>query len=93
MRMGGFDIHMATGARLSSRSGKASGSGDFTAGSLGYIMPALHTGMITYADKWSESRVIDAENQFAKKYQGLYLFGAKVPARRRKFGAVLFGNF
>jgi len=48
---------------------------------------------ITFADKWSESRVVDAEDQFAKKYQGLFLFGAKVPHQRRKAGAVLFGSF
>ena len=49
--------------------------------------------MITYADKWAETRVVDAENQFAKKYQGLYLYGCKVPAYSRKLGAVLFGNY
>ncbi len=93
MRMGGFDIHMATGAKLSMRAGHSTGSGDFTAGSAGYFMLANTTNMITFADKWSESRVVDAENQFAKKYQGLFLYGAKVPAYARKYGAVLFGNF
>lgn len=100
MRFAGFDVHMAAGARVSTRSGKstvaASGpSADITpvAGSLGYQILANHTGFVTYADKWSETRVVDAENQFAKKYQGLFLYGALVPAYRRKFGAVLFGNF
>lgn len=93
MRMGGFDIHMATGAKLTTRAGHSTGSGDFTAGSVGYVMLANHTAFCTYADKWSESRVVDAENQFAKKYQGLFLFGAKVPAYSRKYGAVLFGNY
>jgi len=93
MRIGGFDIHLAAGVRLSSRAGHSTGSGDFTAGSIGYLIPANHKGMITYADKWSESRVIDAENQFAKKYQGLYLYGALVPAYCRKLGAILFGNY
>jgi hypothetical protein len=93
MRMGGFDIHMATGAKLTFRAGHSTGSGDFTAGSNGYLMLANHPRMITFADKWSESRVVDAENQFAKKYQGLFLFGCKVPAYARKFGAVLFGNY
>jgi hypothetical protein len=36
--------------------------------------------------------VVDAEDQFAKKYQGLFLFGAKVPVYRRKYGAILFGS-
>lgn len=96
MRMGGFDIHMATGSRLSSRIGKAlgnAGSATNSSSATGYLIPALHTAMITFADKWSESRVVDAENQFAKKYQGLFLFGAKVPAYSRKFGAILYGNF
>lgn len=93
MRIGGFDIHVAANVRLSSRAGHSTGSGDFTASSVGYLIPANHKGMITYADKWSESRVIDAENQFAKKYQGLYLYGALVPAYARKLGAILFGNY
>ena len=93
MRMGGFDIHHASSARFSTRAGHSTGSGDFSASSNGYFMLANHIGMITYADKWSESRVVEAENQFAKKYQGLYLYGAKVPAYCRKMGAVLFGNY
>lgn len=93
MRIGGFDVHVAAGVRLSFRAGHSSGSGDFTVGSNGYLMLANHKGMITFADKWSESRVVEAENQFAKKYQGLYLYAAKVPAYARKLGAVLFGNF
>jgi hypothetical protein len=92
-RISGFDIHMATDNRFSFRVGHSTGSGDFTVGSNGYLMLANHKGMITFADKWSESRVVDAENQFAKKYQGLYLYGAKVPSYSRKMGAVLFGNF
>lgn len=93
MRMGGFDIHQTTSGRFSTRAGHSTGSGDFTASANGYLMLANHRGMITFADKWSESRVVDAENQFAKKYQGLYLYGAKVPAYCRKMGAVLFGNY
>lgn len=100
MRVGGFDVHSAAGARLSSRAGHstATNAGPDTdavpvTGSVGYILAANHEGFITFADKWSESRVVDAENQFAKKYQGLFLFGAKVPRYRRKYGAVLFGNF
>lgn len=96
-RIGGFEVISAAGARVSTRAGHATTS-DYgsdialTAYTTGYIMPASHKGFLTYADKWSESRVVDAENQFAKKYQGLYLFGAKVPVARRKFGAVLFGS-
>lgn len=101
MRFGGFDVHSAAGARISTRAGHSTASAatrigpDVVAstGATGYIIPANHTGMVTYADKWSESRVVDAENQFAKKYQGLFLFGAKVPKARRKYGAVLFGSF
>ena len=98
MRIGGFDVHQAAGTRVSTRAGHSPGSGVandvvLTAATTGYLIPANHTGFITYADKWSESRVVDAENQFAKKYQGLFLFGAKVPRYRRKYGAVLFGSF
>ena len=97
MRLGGFDVFSAAGARVSTRAGHATTS-DFgsdialTVFTTGYQIPANHKGFITYADKWSESRVVDAENQFAKKYQGLYLFGARVPKGRRKFGAILFGS-
>lgn len=96
MRFGGFDVHVAVGARVSTRVGKSSGAlsdNVLSTGSIGYQILANHTDFITYADKWSETRVVDAENQFAKKYQGLFLYGALVPAYRRKYGAVLFGNF
>ena len=100
MRVGGFDVHHAVGARVSTRAGKSTASAGgpgsditLTAGSTGYQILANHKGFITFAEKWSESRVVDAENQFAKKYQGLFLYGAKVPAYRRKYGAVLYGNF
>ena len=98
MRVGAFDVHMAAGSRVSTRAGHPTGSGTYagvvkTAGATGYQIIANHTGFITFAEKWSESRVVDAENQFAKKYQGLFLYGAKVPAYRRKYGAMLFGSF
>jgi hypothetical protein len=99
MRVGAFDVHVAVGSRVSTRATHPTSSttGPSTelvlANNVGTQLLANHRGFITYADKWSESRVVDAENQFAKKYQGLYLFGAKVPAQRRKFGAVLFGSF
>lgn len=99
MRVGAFDVHMAAGARVSTRAGHSTAVGALapdvavTAGAVGYQMPANHTAMVTFAEKWSESRVVDAENQFAKKYQGLFLYGALVPAYRRKYGAILFGSF
>lgn len=100
MRVGAFDVHMASGSRVSTRAGHATASAStgvgaevvLVAGTIGFQMPATHTGMITFAEKWTESRVVDAENQFAKKYQGLFLYGAKVPAYRRKYGAILFGS-
>jgi len=97
-RFGAFDIHSATGARLSTRVGRSTSDGGagatqiLVAGTLGTIIPACHPMFMTYADKWSESRVVVAENQFAKKYQGLFLFGAKVPHQRRKAGAILYAS-
>lgn len=99
MRFGGFTVFEAQGARVSTRVGKSTATGALApdvvlgVGTLGWIIPALHPAHITYADKWTESRVIDAENQFAKKYQGLFLFGATVPSQRRKFASALFGSF
>ncbi len=100
MRIGGFTVYEAQGARVSTRVGHSSATAGalapdttLTAGTVGWVIPANHTGHVTYADKWTESRVVDAENQFAKKYQGLFLFGAQVPAQRRKFASALFGSF
>lgn len=98
MRVGAFDVHSAAGSRVSTRAGHSPGSGIandvvLTAPTTGYQILANHIGFMTYADKWSESRVINAENQFARKYQGLVLFGAKVPRYRRKYGAILFASF
>lgn len=97
MRVGAFDVHQAASPRLSTRASRGTGAGIgpstvITTGTTGYIMPANHIGFMTYADKWAETRVVDAENQFARKYQGLFLFGAKVPSYRRKYGAVLLGS-
>ncbi len=95
-RVAGFDLHVANGSRVSTRAGKSTGviadAGPLTAGATGYLLLANHTSMITYAEKWSESRVVEAENQFASKYQGLFLYGALVPKIRRKSGAILFGS-
>lgn len=97
-RFGAFDIHSAAGARVSTRASHSPGTGVagdvvFTAAVTGYIIPACHPMFMTFADKWSESRVVNMENQFAKAYQGLFLYGAKVPHLRRKAGAVLYGSF
>jgi hypothetical protein len=96
-RLGSFDLYVAQGARLSTRYSRSTATGigastTKTTGTQGYIMPAHHTSALTFADKWSESRVVDAENQFAKKYQGLFLFGALIPRLRRKNVAVLLGS-
>lgn len=98
MRVGAFDVHMAAGSRVSTRAGHSTSSGVGpdtipVTGAIGNLILANHTGMITFAEKWAESRVVDAENQFAKKYQGLFLYGAKIPRGRRKYGAILFGSF
>lgn len=101
MRVGAFDIHSAAGSRVSTRVGHPLATGSTTVNQpdtvtvtapTGYVMPANHIGWLTYADKWSESRVVDAENQFSKKYQGLFLYGAKVPHYRRKYAALLYGS-
>lgn len=96
-RVGGFDVHQAAGARVSSRVGHSTSTGQgadvaLTTGTRASLILANHVSFITFAYKWSESRVVDAENQFARKYQGLHLFGAKVPGIRRRSGAVLFGT-
>lgn len=96
-KVGGIDVHMAAGARVSQRAGHSSAAGTgaettLTAGSTGYQILANHISFCTFAYKWAESRIVDAENQFAKKYQGLHLWGAKVPNMRRKAGSVLFGT-
>jgi hypothetical protein len=98
MRLGGFDVHSAAGSRVSTRTGRSTAAGfggdlALTAGVTGYQIPANQIGFVTFADKWSESRVVDAEKQFAKLYQGLFLYGAKVPDLARKLGAMLFGSF
>lgn len=97
-KIGGFEVHSAAGARVSTRASHSPSSGTggdvvLSAATTGNQILANHIGFMTYGDKWSETRVVNAENQFAKKYQGLYLFGAKVPRYRRKYGAILFGSF
>lgn len=96
-KVGGFDIHQAAGQRVSTRLARQSASGigadiTLTDGARSYQILANHVSFCTFAYKWAESRVVEAENQFAKKYQALHLFGAKVPNIRRRAGALLFGT-
>ncbi len=93
-RVSGFDIHEAPGTRVA-----RTGGGSYSATSPvlaalnaanGYKCLANHKGFITFANKWSESRVMQATLQFANLYQGLNLYGAKVARERRKCGAALF---
>ena len=62
-------------------------SGDAT---KGWRCIASHKGFITFAHAYTESRVLDAESEFAKKYQGLNVYGAKVTIERRKAGACAY---
>ena len=96
-RVAGFEVHVTSQGRFSTKVGKttATATGADTAevaGTTGYLFPAFHKSFCTFAFKWSESRTVQAENQFAKKYQGLYLYGAKVPTLRKQAGAVLFSQ-
>jgi hypothetical protein len=97
-RVAGFTVHQASGARVSTRLGHSTSTGQgadvaLTDGARGHLILANHISFCTFAHKWQESRVVDAESQFAKKYQGLNLYGAKVAGIRRASGAVLFGTF
>ena len=96
-RVGGFDIHQAAGSRVSTRVEHSTSTGQgadvaTVAGSRAQQILGNHVSFCTFAYKWAENRVVDAENQFAKKYQALHLFGAKVPGIRRRAGAMLFGK-
>lgn len=98
-RVAGFDIVLATGGKLSTRSGhaKASGAGPgeptASANVTATQVIAGHKSFCTFAHKWAESRVVDSQLQFAKLYQGLNLYGAQVLNLRRKAGACLFAAF
>lgn len=96
-RVLGMDIRTAAGIRVSTRIGHATATGQGAdaapvAGSAGYQLIANHKSFCTFAYKWAESRIVDAENQFAKKYQGLNLYGALVPAIRGRAGVNLFAT-
>jgi hypothetical protein len=95
-RVGGFMVHQAAGTRVSTRLEKSTASGQgadvsLSDGTRATMVLGNHISFCTFAYKWAESRIVDAEDQFAKKYQGLHLYGALVPAMRRKAGACLFG--
>lgn len=95
-RCAGFDIHLATGSRCSTRAGRSTGTAAsgadmvVTAGGQAYQVLANHESFITFAEKWTESRVKGAEKQFATLYQGLFLYGATVLPLRRKAAAQAF---
>lgn len=95
-KVAGFDIHSAAGARVSTRIAHSSSTGigaDIVVSDGGRNSQILanHISFCTFGYKWAETRVVEAENQFAKKYQALHLFGAKVPGIMRSAGACLFG--
>ncbi|MBI1834112.1 MAG: hypothetical protein HYR90_04805 [Candidatus Andersenbacteria bacterium] len=96
-RVAGFDVHMTSQGRFSTKVGHSTStsidvSAVVVAGTTGYLWPAFHKSFCTFAFKWSETRTVEAENQFAKKYQGLILYGAKVPILRKSAGAVLYAQ-
>lgn len=95
-RVSGFDLHLTSDDRFSTCVAPIidmGSTGDWSAVTgTGYLIPAVHKSFITFAHKWAESRVVDAELQFAKLYQGLNLWGFKVLPLRRKAGAVIYGH-
>ena len=56
----------------------------------GWHCMAGHKSAIVFAHAFTQSRVQEAENTFAKKYQGLNVYGAVVPILRRKALAEAF---
>ena len=96
-RVAGFDIHVTHQGRFSTKVGHSTSTSQGSdtaavAGTTGYCWPAIHKSFLTFAFKWSESRTAQAEKQFAKLYQGLSLYGAKVPIIRRTAGALLYAQ-
>ncbi len=93
-RVAGFDIHVTADNRFSTCvAPMLSLGGDFIAAGFGTgtCILGAHKSFITFAHKWSESRVVDAQAQFAKLYQGLNLWGFKVLPLRRKSGVYIYG--
>lgn len=103
-RVAGFDVHMVSSSRFSTRASRfyaltAPGSEDWAnvaTGAVlrttGYQFLACHKEFCSFAHKWAESRVVDSQLQFAKLYQGLNLYGFRVPPMRRKLGALLYAT-
>lgn len=91
-RVAGFDIHVTSNDRFSTITSPVAALGSEYVQAVGYQIPAFHKSFVTWAHKWSESRVIDAQAQFAKLYQGLNLYGFKVLDMRRNAGAYIFGH-
>jgi hypothetical protein len=89
-RVAGFDLHITSNDRFSTEQSPIAVLGSEYVQNVGYKIPAMHKSFCTFAHKWSESRVIDAQLQFARLYQGLNLFGFKVLPLRRNAGAYLF---
>ena len=56
----------------------------------GWRCLAGHKSFITFAHAYTESRIVISEGNFAKKYQGLNVYGALVPVERRKAGAYAY---
>jgi hypothetical protein len=89
-RVAGFDVHMVSSDRFSTDVDPIYPTGGADTGNTGTKILANHIGFITFAHKWSESRVVDSQLQFAKLYQGLNIYGFKVLNLRRKHGAYLY---
>ena len=87
-KVAGFEVHMVSDDRFSTTIDPI---GSWVSAKTGTKILANHISFVTFAHSWSESRVIDAEKQFARLYQGLNLYGFKVLNERRKAGAYLFG--
>jgi N4-gp56 family major capsid protein len=62
-------------------------AGDAT---TGYYIIGAHKSWMTFAHAFKESRVIDVDLQFAKMYQGLNVYGAKVIDVNRKNACLAF---
>ena len=96
-RVSGFDVHVTSQGRFSTKVGHSTSTGqgsDITlvTGTTGYCWPFVHKSFCTFAFKWSETRTVQAEKQFAKLYQGLSLYGARVPIIKRTAGALLYAQ-
>mgnify|MGYP001559816070 CR=1 FL=1 len=97
-KVSGFDVLVTAQGRFSTKVGHALSAGQgatvvVSAGTTGYHLPAIHApSFLSFAEKWSESRTVMAERQFAKLYQGLFLYGAKVPISRRKSGVTIYAQ-